>query len=572
MAPAAAFLLLMAGCRPAPPKHAGEAQQPLFRDVAQESGLHFQHFNGAAGDYYMPEALGPGVALLDYDGDGDLDIFVVQGDFLDPGKSAKDSIFSAAAAASHGCRLFRNDLIPSGKLHFTDVTEQAGLHCAGQGMGAAVGDYDNDGWPDLLVTGFGSSILYHNNGNGTFSDVTRSAGVEDHGWTTSATFFDYDRDGRLDLFVTHYVNWIKRKRQCQFKTGEPDYCGPQNFPSAISRLYHNEGNGHFRDVTTESGISALAGPGLGVTAADLNEDGWPDLYVSNDGAASYLWLNKHDGTFREAALESGVALSMDGKAQAGMGITIGDYDNDGHEDIFKTNLTHEGGNLYRNLGNGLFSDFTSQTRLLQKTFPFTGFGTAWLDYDNDGWLDLVVVNGAVYVEESQRGQPFPYLQPNQLFHNEQGRHFTDVSSVAGPDFQVRAVGRGVAIGDLNNDGKVDFVVSSNAGPTRVFLNSGSTANHWLQVQLEGVRCNRLGIGARVAVKRSNGMLLWRRVHTDGSYLSAQDSRVHFGLGTDRMIESLLVAWPNGSSEEWKNIAADQTVRLREGSGTRVRAH
>jgi hypothetical protein len=320
-------------------------------------------------------------------------------------------------------------------------------------------------------------------------------------------------------------------------------------------------------VTVRSGIGSAAGPGLGVVGADFNGDGWPDIYVANDGALSHLWLNMGNGTFREAGLESGVGYSMDGKAQAGMGIAAGDFDNDGDEDIFKTNLTRQGCNLYRNDGHGFFSDAILDLGLMTPTFPYTGFGAGWFDYDNDGWLDLVIANGGVSIEEAQRGNlRYPYLEPRQLFHNEKGQRFRDVTALAGPAFQIQEVGRGVAFGDIDNDGRIDFIVSNNNGPARLFLNQTGGGLHWLQVRLTGLQSNRLGLGARVAILRKGQKPIWRRAHTDGSYLSASDARIHFGLGDTARIEAVRVEWPDGSKEEWTGIPIDRTVTLRQGTG------
>jgi len=547
-----------------------EAPKPAFVEAAAETGLHFQHFTGATGQFYLPEIMGSGVALLDYDGDGDLDIFVVQATVLDQGKPT----FPPPAGSKPGNRLFRNLLKETGKLQFVDVTEQAGLTYTGYGMGVAVGDFNNDGYPDLYVTNFGSNVLYRNNGNGTFTNVTKEAGVEDSGWSTSAAFVDYDRDGLLDLYVAHYLDFtVKGNIQCSDATGQRDYCAPSAYKAVRDRLYRNLGGGKFQDVTQAAGIGSAIGPGLGVTCADFNGDGWPDIYVANDGAANLLWLNNGNGTFREAALLSGAAYSADGVARAGMGVTAGDFDGSGNESIFVTNLTREGATLYRNNGardtagnsrNSDFTDASAQFGLFQPTFPFTGFGVQWFDYDNDGLLDLFVANGAVTSMESLRSEPYPFHQRNLLLHNESSR-FREVSAEAGPAFKFSEVGRGAAFGDIDNDGLVDIVVSNNNGPLRLLLNKTGPSGHWLEVRLQGVKSNRDGIGARVAAMRPGRSTLWRRAFRDGSYLSASDVRVHFGLGETSSV-SLLVEWPSGIRERWEDVKGDALITLKEGTG------
>jgi hypothetical protein len=536
-----------------------------FREAARESGLRFQHFTGATGQYYLPEIMGSGVALLDYDGDGDLDVFLVQGAILEPGKTAGDARFPPPATARPGNRLFRNMLKETGKLQFEDVTEQAGLSNVGYGMGVAVGDYNNDGYPDLYVTNFGGNILYRNNGNGTFTDVTREAGVESGGWSASAAFVDYDKDGYLDLYVTRYLDFtVKGNKECFSPAGERDYCAPAAYKPVLHQLFRNLGNGKFQDVTQSAGISAAGGPGLGVVCADFNGDGWPDIYVANDGAPNLLWLNNGNGTFRESALLSGAAYSADGVARAGMGVTAGDFDGSGNESILVTNLSREGATLYRNNGHGEFTDSTMEVRLYQPTYPFTGFGVQWFDYDNDGRPDLFIANGAVTMMELLRGTPYPFNQKNLLLHNESLR-FHDASSAAGPPFQLSEVGRGAAFGDIDNDGGIDIVISNNNGPARLLLNQTAPRGHWLEVRLQGVKCNRDGIGARVAVLMKGQKPLWGRAHTDGSYLSASDVRVHFGLGQNTEAQ-VLVEWPDDVKEVWSGIRTDSIVTLREGTG------
>ena len=478
--------------------------KPLFRDAAAELGLKFQHFTGATGQLFMPEIMGAGGALFDYDGDGDLDVYLLQGTLLDKTKQPKDTLFPAPTIHWPGHRLFRNELVPTGRLGFADVTQQAGVGHGGYGMGVAVGDYDNDGDLDLYVTHFGPNLLYRNNGNGTFADVTREAGVDDPRWSASAAFLDYDRDGDLDLFVTNYVDFtLKGNKKCYAPTGEPDYCTPAAYRPVPDRLFRNEGNGKFTDATQMTGISAADGPGLGVVCADFNSDGWLDVYVANDGAANLLWINKGNGTFEETALMSGAAYSLDGVARAGMGVAAGDFDNDGDEDVLVTNLAKEGSTLYRNQ-RGSFNDFSVESGLGGATFPVTGFGVGWFDYDNDGKLDLFAANGAVTIEEALRGTRYPFQQRNQLFHNSNERKpLVDVSAAAGPAFQQLSVGRGAAFGDVDNDGDVDVLVSNNNGPVRLLLNEAAGNNQWLQVRLHGNGDNRQGLGARVALLRKN---------------------------------------------------------------------
>lgn len=535
---------------------------PLFREVAEEVGLKFHHFTGATGEFFMPEIMGAGVALFDYDNDGDLDVYLVQGTTLDPTHDPRHAKFPPPLGWKPGNRLFRNLLSETGKLQFEDVTEKAGVGHIGYGMGVAVGDYDNDGFQDMYVTNFGRNVLYHNNGDGTFTDVTVKAGVDDPRWSAGAAWVDFDRDGRLDLFVANYLDFnVKGNKKCYASTGERDYCTPKMYQPVPARLFRNRGDGTFQDVTESAGIGAAVGPGLGVVCADFNGDGWPDIYVANDGAAAHLWINQRNGTFKESSLLSGTAYNAEGAPQAGMGVAAGDFDNDGDEDILKTNLTNEGCNLYVNDGRGNFYDASAELGLLLPTFPYTGFGTEWLDYDNDGRLDLFIANGAVNRIESLRGSPYPFNQPNQLFHNEgDGMKFREMTGVAGPAFALSEVGRGAAFGDINNDGAVDIVVANNNGPARLLLNQTRSLNrnHWLLVRLEAANGNRFALGTRVEV-RQRGRKLFRRVHTDSSYLSANDVRVHFGLGEDASIEKLIVYWPNGEAEEWGRIPADRII-------------
>ncbi len=543
----AVAVIVLAGCSAPKNDAATPAGAPaLFREVAADTGLVFSHQTGAKGDFAMPEIMGAGVALLDMDGDGDLDVYLVQS--VGPGK------------------LFRNDLVPGGKLAFTDVTAASGITYNGYGIGAATGDIDQDGDLDLLITGYGSRALYRNDGAGKFTEQPLPPTPVPHQWSSSASFFDYDRDGRLDLVILSYVNFTREgNKKCQAPTGEPDYCTPRAYASVSARLYHNEG-GRFTDVTTKSGLDQALGPGLGVAAADLNGDGWPDLFVANDTAANHVWINQRDGTFKQLGIESGAAYSEDGLAKAGMGVAVGDYDQDGDDDLFVVNLMREGSTLYRNEGaspNGwpTFLDVTRATGLYPITFAFTGFGTDWFDYDNDGALDLFIANGAVTLREEQRGQARPFREKNLLIRGDGRGKFTDQSAAAGPAFAVDEISRGAAFGDLDNDGDTDIVVTSNGGPARLLLNESARQNY-LQVKLEAP----VTAGALVTVYREDLRPLLRRMHTDSSYASASDARLHFGLGDKPVISRIEVQWPNGARQTFPAPAAVNRVVTLQSAG------
>ena len=542
------------------PRAAQAAPQELFAERAAVTGLVFTHVNGAEGGYYLPEVMGAGVALFDFDNDGDLDVFLVQGGALD----------GSGPATS---RLFRNDLAIGAdgrrSLRFTDVTERAGVGLRAYGMGVAVGDYDNDGYLDLFVTAFGPDTLYHNNGDGTFTDATRPAGVSDAYWSTSAAFVDYDRDGKLDLFVANYVDFTKAANQlCSDAVGARDYCGPRAYHPVADRLYRNEGNGRFVDVTGAAGISKADGAGLGVATGDYNGDGWIDLYIANDATPNQLWINQHNGTFVDEGLLSGSAMNAQGNPEGSMGIASGDVDLDGDEDLFVTNIIGETSVLYINDGRGNFEDARARWGLALPTAAFTGFGTNFVDYDNDGWPDLLIANGAVNLVEAQRGQASPYRMKNQLFRNTGARRFVETSAAGGAAFSRAEIGRGAAFGDIDNDGDVDIVVTNNNGPVRLLLNQAGSGNHWLEVRVSQAPGNRFGFGAWIGIERTGRPTLWRRVRTDGSYLSASDVRVHVGLGSSPAVGAVVAQWPDGQRERWTGIAGDQTVTLRRGSGQR----
>jgi len=546
-----------------------QPETPLFLEIAKESGLTFRHFTGATGEYYLPEIMGAGVAVFDYDQDGDLDIYLLQGKMLNPGKTMDDALFPPPEENWPGARLFRNELRPSGELRFTDVTQQAGVSYRGYGMGAAVGDIDNDGDLDLYVTGFGGNTLYRNNGDGTFEDVTRRAGVNDPRWSMSAAFCDYDNDGRLDLYVTNYVDFtLTNNKLCHAPTGARDYCSPTIYRPVPDRLFHNEGQGRFRNVSEDAGLGAAYGNGLGVACADFNGDGWTDFYVANDGNANQLWLNHGDGTFEDAALFSGAAYNAHGRSEAGMGVTVGDPDQDGDEDIFVTHLAQETNTLYLNNGSGEFEDRTEQAGVGAASAPYTGFGTHWFDFDHDALLDLFVANGAVTKLPSQQGSPYPFAQKNQLFRGLSEGRFEEISQQAGPSFELEEVSRGAAFGDLDQDGDIDIAVSNNNGPARLLLNQAGSPRPWVQVKLVGEESNREGAGARVELLREQSPPFVRRVQRSGSYLSSSQIEAHFGLGENAAgrISGLAVTWPSGRSEVWEDVSVNRVITLQEGEG------
>jgi hypothetical protein len=542
-----------------------------FVDRAVESGLLFRYDNGRTGERYYPEIIGGGAALFDFDNDGDLDVFLVQGRRLAPG--------AAAGTASLGGRLFRNDLIAGkdGKKvpRFVDVTAASGIAARGYGMGVAAGDYDNDGWVDLYVLNFDGNQLWHNNGNGTFSERTAAAGAGETRWSVSASFADLDRDGWLDLYVANYVDFkVAGNVRCFGPSTRPDYCNPSAFPPVPGRLLRNRG-GTFVDVSLPSGIAGKAGRGMGVVAGDFDGDGWPDLFVANDGMPNFLWRNRHDFTFEEAALPAGAALDSAGRTQANMGIAAGDFDGDGDDDLLVTHIVGEASTLFVNDGHGNFEDRTADSGLAAATLPTTGFGAGFLDYDNDGRLDLLIANGAVSLIEEQaaRGSAYPYAQAPQLLRNLGGGRFMDVSREAGEAFRQPGVGRGVAFGDVDNDGGMDALIVDGAGPVRLLMNQVGGKKPWLGLRLlgrpAGAKGRRDMLGARVAVLRRGAPTLWRRAATDGSYASASDPRVLMGLDEGSDVTEVRVAWPDGRTEAFPPPRLGTYTDLVQGAGRSV---
>ncbi|MEM7264208.1 MAG: VCBS repeat-containing protein, partial [Planctomycetota bacterium] len=502
-----------------PPETGSTAPGAPFVERASELGLDFVHYNGMTGALYFCETVGPGVAWFDLEGDGDLDLFVVQGHLLGD-HSPEKSVFAAPAGAPID-RLFRNELVETGTLSFTDVTEASGILGSEYGMGVAAADYDADGDVDLYVANFGRNRLWQNQGDGRFLDRTDHAGLQDTRWNTSSAFLDYDRDGDLDLFVGAYVRFtLETHKDCYSPTSARDYCGPLSYPPYPDRLYRNEGDGTFVDVTAPSQIGTAFGSALGVIAADFDRDGWVDIFVANDGLPNQCWLNQGDGTFVDDALLLGCAFNEDGVAEASMGVDAEDFDGDGDIDLFMTHLDSETNTLYVNDGTGQFEDETFETGLGVPSRTYTGFGTAWIDYNHGGWLDLFCANGAVKRIESlaRDGDVYPLDQTNQLFRNEGGRRFAEVSVSAGPAFELAEVSRGAAFGDVDNDGDTDVVVANNSGPLRLLINtqvapSRSKRSRWVGFDVRSTAGGgeRSAIGARVALHLASGDVLWRTV-------------------------------------------------------------
>ena len=534
---------------------ASVASSALFREVASDVGLVFEHFADASDKYRLPEIMGSGVALLDFDGDGDLDVYLLQGAPLEPdAETAKNG--------SLGNRLFENQIVPSGELMFEDATQSAGLAFGGVAMGVAVGDYDGDHDPDLYVTALGPNALYRNAGDGRFELVD---GPQDERWSGSATFVDYDQDGDLDLFFTNYVDFsVRNNKECFSPVGSRDYCNPTVYNPVPDRLFRND-EGQFVDVSVEAGLGAAFGNGLGVTTADLNNDGRPDIYVANDGTENQLWINQGEGRFNNTSMLAGAAVNADGRAEAGMGVLATDFDGDGDDDLLLTHNTLETNTLYLNNGGGLFIDATNRYGLGIDSLPFTGFGLAWSDFDHDGWLDAFIANGAVTVMESLRGEPHPFVQDNQFFRGLPGGfQMVDGQSVWGRLAPLAS--RGLATGDIDLDGDLDAVVSNNNGPARLYLNQ-TEGNRWIRIRLESFVGNTHGVGARIGLRLSDGASAWRRLHRDGSYLSSSEPAAHFVLGGSVEVRSIEVRWPDGASEMFAAVKAGRTVTLRQGEGS-----
>jgi hypothetical protein len=526
-----------------------------FTDVTSQSGIHFKHNSGAFGKKYLPETMGSGVCFLDYDNDGWQDIFLVNS--MDwPGHQSATKSLPALYHNNHDGT-------------FTDVTKQAGLAVETYGMGCAVGDFDNDGFDDLYLTTVGSNHLYHNLGNGKFADVTAKAGVADPGFSASAIWFDYDNDGKLDLFVTHYISWsIEGDQYCSLDNKNKSYCTPQTYKGESATLFHNRGDGTFENVTQRAGLHDPTSKSLGVAMVDYDDDGWMDLFVTNDTEANKLYHNNHNGTFTDVAIMGGIALSDSGRVRAGMGADAGDYDGSGRQGLLVGNFTNESMALYRNDGSGLFTDDAPPSGLAQMTNPSLTFGTFFFDYDLDGLLDIFAANGHVSDDISVVQPTVKYAQPAGMYRNKGNKKFEDVSAKLGRALEKPVVGRGAAYADFDNDGDLDLLISTNNGPARLLRNDNANQNDKLRIKLLGTRSNRDAIGAKLTLKTSEGLRQFAIVKSGSSYLSQSELPVTFGLGKpqDNKVATLVILWPSGQRESFPNLEPNQLLTIKEGNG------
>ncbi|MGB6133267.1 MAG: CRTAC1 family protein [Acidobacteriaceae bacterium] len=547
---ALAALTVLAAASPAAPP-AAPAEHIHFEDITRAAGIHFVHNNGAFGKKYLPETMGPGVAFIDYNNDGWQDIFFVNGTRW-PGHPGR--VTTPA--------LYRNNHDGT----FTDVTREAGLAIPMYGLGVTVGDYDNDGYDDLFVTAYGQNHLFHNNGNGTFTDVTKKAGL----WgpdelSTSAAWVDTTRDGLLDLLVANYVQWTPQTDlYCTMDGVHKSYCTPESYKGASLRLWHNNGNGTFTDVTKKSGLYDPTSKSLGIAILDANQDGWPDIAVSNDTEPNKLYINNRNGTFTEKGIPEGIAYSEDGVARAGMGIDAADYDQSGYPSLLITNFSNQMIGLYQNQENGLFVDVAPTSAIGRTSLLTLGFGCFFFDYDLDGWPDIYVADGHLDPSIEAIQHRVHYAEPPHLYRNLDGKGFQDVSAQMGAAFDAPRVARGAAYGDILNDGALDIAITTNGGPAQLFLNEGAT-NHALRLKLVGTKSNRDGIGSVVWVK-SPTTSQKQMLRSGSSYLSASELLLTFGLGSSTRAEIIEVHWPSGEVTRLTNVPADQILTIREGSG------
>jgi hypothetical protein len=529
--------------------------QILFEEIAQRAGIRFQLNNGARGQFHQVELMLGGVAVFDFDNDGCLDIYFTNGAALPSLGKTGPEFYN---------RLYKNNC----NLTFTDVTEKAGVAGAGYSMAVATADYDNDGYADIFVAGVNRNILYRNRGDGTFEDVTQKAGLAvnhpKYGkmWATSAGWLDYNNDGRLDLFISNYVVWNPRTEPHCGAADQRLYCHPDNYQGLPNQLFRNNGDGTFTDVSIESGIGSHIGKGMGVAFADVNSDGYTDIFVANDSVRGFLFENQRDGTFKEAGLDYCVALREDGSAIAGMGVDLRDINNDGLPDIFVTGMINDTFLLFRNLGKGrLFADETMHSRLAVATRQLTGWSAGMYDFDNDGWKDVFSANS--HFPQLGRYVGRNSELPNSVFRNLGNGRFEDVSPIAGTDFQRGAMHHGAAFGDFDNDGRVDVVVSVLNGPAKLFRNVSAGGNHWLGVRLVGSGNNREGLGAQIRVTLPDGTMLYNHATTSVGYASSSEAIVRFGLGKSNSVKQIEVRWPGGSPQTLSGMKPDQVITIRE---------
>jgi len=537
--------------KPAPSRPSGPIE---FVDVTAQAGIHFKHNSGAFGKKYLPETMGSGVCFIDYDNDGWQDIFLVNS--IDWPEHPTGKSYPALYHNNHDGT-------------FTDVTKQAGLAIEAYGQGCAVGDYDNDGFDDLYVTTVGSNHLFHNLGNGKFADVTAKAGVASPGFSASAVWFDYDNDGKLDLFVTHYIEWsIEKDQYCTLDNKNKSYCTPQTYKGESSHLYHNKGNGVFEDVTKKAGLADPTSKALGVALLDYDNDGWMDLFVSNDTEPNKLYHNNHDGTFTDVAVTLGVAFSDSGRVRAGMGTDAADIDGSGFPSLVIGNFTNEGTSLYKNDGSGLFTDESPRSGLAQMTPQSLTFGCFFMDYDLDGLLDIVAANGHVSDDIAVVQPNLKYAQAAGVYRNIGDRKFEDVSGKLGRALQKPVVARGIAYADYDNDGDLDLVITANNGPARLLRNENANQNDVLRVRLIGTKSNRDGIGAKVTLTTAAGATLARIVRSGSSYLSQSELPLTFGLGKPGTAKNLhlQVVWPSGQRDAIPDVKPNQFLTIEEGKG------